>query len=106
MGRQNETPRDRVYAICWKLGFDEIKRRVENSDLDVLDSAQDQGYVFSWLGEETEKRKQEERIMEALSIARADSNSARKANRIAWVAACASLLSAVMAFLVLLYGLR
>lgn len=104
MSRPGESPKDKIYADCDALGYEETKRQLESSE--NVTFRQNSSYVYSWLKQEEEKIKQEQRIMQALDIAKTDSQTSQKSNRIAWIAACASLFSAAMAFIAVLLNMK
>jgi hypothetical protein len=85
MTRLNESPKDNHYAYCDELGYEEVKKQVENDDFSGFS---DKRYVISWYKKETEKIRQEKRMD-------ATANSAK-------LSAIASVLSAMVALLALL----
>jgi hypothetical protein len=64
MSDANETPKDRVYALCDELGYDAIKEKIETKNMSNFASFEKR-YAHSWLKKETDKISNDKRITKA-----------------------------------------
>lgn len=87
MSDLNETPKDSAYAQCDFLGYDKIKKQIEDNDKGGF-SQRSFKYAHSWLKKEEEKRAQEQRMNKTVAAALASAVASIVSAIIALIALC------------------